>query len=108
MATRKFDKSAAFKSILGVAQIEEAVAPKAEPVVAAVENTARESEAASAKPGGAPLVMKPHRHEPRDQRRQIVLTRSLAAKVKGKQKTLGLSFNEVVTQLLQVWVDQAE
>jgi len=43
--------------------------------------------------------------ESRDQRRQVVMTKTLAAKVKAKQKKTGLSFNEAVNQLLQMWVD---
>jgi len=106
MASRKFDKSAAFKSIIGTDG-----PPNEQPGQPGIDEY--EENSMPSEPENYVIeeqidtraIAKAEKTESRDQRRQVIMTKTLAAKVKAKQKKTGLSFNEAVNQLLQMWVD---
>lgn len=109
MARENRRRASLVGSIAGVEPVEAPEAVETSPVVVeampvVVAPVAQPVPAAS----DAPLirsVTKPVRKEARTSRRQVVLTPSLSRAIDRKLKAGGLSFNEVVHQLLQNWVD---
>jgi len=108
MATKKFDKSAAFKSIIGVDQLSEQsqTSVEEEIIIPAGVSLSKQDVQAIEEHRSIPLVTMPSKQENRNQRRQVFLTKTLAEKADTKQKAMGISFNEVINQLLQKWVDE--
>ena len=108
MAARKFDKSAAFKSIIGADHTDDDQnsSPESKAFVAQSSSVQYEDETPTTPQRNTPLVIMPNKREARDQRRQVILTKTLAMEVDDKVKTMGLSFNEVVNQLLQLWAKE--
>lgn len=99
--TRKptFDRTAAFKSIVGAEtqQAAETEAAEAPPVRAVVE--------APQQAAAAHLVTVPEKVEKRSLRKHVLLTPSLGRAAERKARSMGLSLNEAINQLLARWVE---
>lgn len=57
------------------------------------------------RPFPVPLVVLPEQRETRSQRKQIMLQPSVHKRAEAKCKSLNISMNEAINQLLKNWVD---
>lgn len=124
----KFDRTAAFKSIVGADAPQEEEARQAKPLekeavskkdIATLPQQIKEastleptetvtlpvSAETASPPEPQPLVTIPQRAENRTMRKQLLLPPTLGRAAERKARSMGLSLNEVVNQLLARWLE---